>query len=79
MKNIIIQKLNDLNPELLEVIDESYLHKGHMENAIETHFHIAIKSKKLEGLSKIAQHRMINKLLEKELKESIHALSIEIL
>jgi BolA protein len=80
MRNKIIAKLEEnLNCNLLEVIDESYLHQGHIgyhKNG-ETHFKIIISSPDLQQLKKIDAHRKINKILQEEIN-SIHALSLEI-
>ncbi len=65
---------------LLEVIDNSHLHAGHVgaRDSGETHFKIIIKSDQLAQLNRIAAHRLINQILKDELKQ-IHALEIKIL
>jgi len=80
-KEIIEMKLNSLNPYFLEIIDETSLHKGHINGSqanIESHFRIVIKAKKLEGLSRLQQHRLINHLLKMEFSNTLHALTISI-
>jgi BolA protein len=72
-----------LRPDSLEVIDESAQHAGHMhhpggvEPRGETHFRIKVVSAAFSGKSRLARHRMINELVDVELKEGVHALAIE--
>lgn len=71
---------NALSPERLEVINESHLHAGHQESfdgTGETHFRIRIISDAFSGMPRLQRHRIINDLLEAELKETVHALAIE--
>jgi len=73
MQNTIEQKLTEtLQPEVLEVINESHMHSG---PATESHFKVVAVSNAFEGKMLIARHRMINSALAEELK-SIHALSL---
>ena len=44
-----------------------------------SHFSVTIKSEKLNGLSRVNGQRAIHKVLEKDLSEYIHALSIKII
>jgi len=80
-KETIQMKLSVLNPHFLEIIDESSLHVGHAGNPngnAESHFSIKIAVKKLNNLSLIEQHRVINNLLKEEFDNGLHALSINI-
>ncbi len=73
MQSKIEDKLNKiLQPEVLEVINESNMHSG---PATESHFKVIAVSKAFEGKMLIARHRMINEALADELN-SIHALSL---
>lgn len=56
----------EFEPEHLEVLDES--------DGCGGKFNVVIVSKKFEGKPLLARHRMVNSLLEEELKE-IHAFS----
>lgn len=69
---------SELSPEYLEVIDQSHLHEGHAGHnpGGESHFKLVISASKLEGLTRIEKHKIIHKILDEELKKSIHALSI---
>lgn len=77
----IRERLSTLNPQSLEIIDESHLHakhfKGDMSDA--THIRLKIKSSILDELKLHEQHRKINSLLDDEFKNGLHALSIKIL
>lgn len=71
----------ELNPEFLEVKNNSYLHKGHLgdDGSLETHFVIVIKCEELKKLTRIQAHQRINKLLKEEFVSGLHALEIKIL
>lgn len=76
----IEKKLNDsLSPTYLEVIDESESHRGHAgyRDGGESHFRVVIKSKAFEGKNRLSRQRMVMNALAEELKEQIHALSIQ--
>ncbi|KAL8448609.1 hypothetical protein Emag_003924 [Eimeria magna] len=70
-----------LSPSFLEIINESAAHKGHAGNPSphleETHFMLRIRSNKFRGKSLVQQHRLIYEVLRQELKEGVHALSIQ--
>jgi len=78
----IYQKLkNNLTISTLEIINQSSIHAGHVENSGsgETHFKIIISAKELEGKSRIVAHRLINDLLKSEfIKNGLHSLTIKI-
>ncbi len=63
-----------LNPEHLEVINESYMHN--VPPGSESHFKLFVVSEAFEGQKRVARQRVINKLLAEELKDKIHALSM---
>jgi BolA family transcriptional regulator, general stress-responsive regulator len=69
-----------LSPTVLEVIDESHLHAGHMgaRPSGETHFRVRCVSAAFNGKSRVAQHRLVNEALAHELSTSIHALALEL-
>lgn len=70
-----------LEPSLLEVVNESHLHKGHAgDNGTgETHFRVVVTAEKLRGLSRVAAQREIYRVLDDEMRNGIHALSISVL
>ncbi|MBW2292595.1 MAG: BolA family transcriptional regulator [Deltaproteobacteria bacterium] len=71
-------KLRDeLAASEIEVVDESHLHAGHA-GAREGggHFRVTIVSERFAGLSRVEAQRLIYRVLESEMKDEIHALSI---
>lgn len=76
----IKQKLEkELRPVELEVEDISYQHAGHAGirgSDGETHFNLKVVSEEFEGKSMFKRHRMIYSLLQDELQNGLHALSI---
>ena len=69
--------LNNLNIENIDIEDKSFLHKNHVGNQKNKfHLKITLKSDELKNMNKIESNKKIYKLLEKELKESIHSLQI---
>ena len=85
MKNEVANKIEVIlkkkfEPSQLEIIDESAAHIGHPGAAGGGgHFRIRIQSNKLDKLSRIQQHRLINKALNHLFQKEIHALAIEII
>lgn len=74
-------KLSILNPNFLEIINQSHLHANHYEEAKNgnTHFKIIIGSAGFKDLSRIKIHQLIYEILKEDLKTTIHALSIKII
>ena len=70
-----LQKKIDI--ESINIEDKSFLHKNHVGNK-EGKFHLKIilKSIELKKLSKIDSNKKVYKVLDKELKESIHSIQI---
>ncbi len=68
-----------LEPDHLDVIDESHLHKGHhgARPGGETHYRVRIAAAAFRGKSRLEMHRTINALLAGELAAGVHALAIE--
>ncbi len=67
------------SPVELSVIDESHHHAGHSGARPdgESHFKVKITADAFTGQSLVQCHRMINETLAEELKERVHALSIQ--
>ena len=75
MQQTITSKLEKaLSPEHLEVINESYMHN--VPEGSESHFKVVIVSDDFKDKMLLARHRLVNKVLEEELKGSIHALAL---
>jgi BolA family transcriptional regulator, general stress-responsive regulator len=66
-----------LQPELLEVEDNSHLHAGHAGAREGRHFTVRLTSDRFNGLSRIARHRLIYDALRQLIPRGIHALAIE--
>ena len=77
----IKKKLNEnFLPDVLEIIDESEQHAGHIgaRPEGETHFRVRMVSKFFIGKSRLESQREVYKVLKIELQERIHALSLEL-
>ena len=75
---IIKNKLQEqINIESINIEDKSFLHKNHSGNK-EGKFHlkINIKSNELKKLSRLESNKKVYKVLDKELKETIHSIQI---
>lgn len=66
-----------LTPSHLEVINESHMHS--VPPGSESHFKLVIVSPAFENLSLVQRHQKVNQVLADELKDRIHALSMETL
>lgn len=68
-----------LAPRHLEVIDESAAHASHFEGAGRgTHFRVRIAADRLDGLSRVAAHRIVYDALRPAFDAGLHALALEI-
>ena len=75
---IIKKKLiNQIDIKSINIEDKSFLHKNHKGNQ-EGKFHLKliIVSEELKNMNKIESNKKIYKILEKELKETIHSIQI---
>jgi BolA family transcriptional regulator, general stress-responsive regulator len=75
---LIKQKLSVLEPEKIEIVDESARHAGH-EGAKSGggHYLLIIVSRKFSGKSALARHRLVYTALQEMMHKSIHALSVK--
>ena len=69
-----------LEPDVLEVKDESDKHQGHEghKEGVLTHIHVTIGSKKFENITRIQRHKMVNAALAAEIKDFLHAIRVTI-
>ena len=68
-----------LDPEQILLIDNSNLHTKHKSfDSNKFHLKLIIKSEKLKKMEKIDAHKVIFSILSDEMKDTIHALEIEI-
>ncbi len=81
LETLIHEKLTAaFQPTTLEVINDSHKHKGHAGSpgTGQSHFTVRIEVAAFEGLSRVACHQLIYKVLDAEFKAGLHALSIKI-
>ena len=79
MRERILSKLQTaFDPVFLDVVDDSEAHRGHggYREGGNTHFNVTIKSSSFNGLSRVAQQRLINKELAQEFEDGLHALAL---
>lgn len=71
-----------LQPDHLEVIDESGAHAGHAGangTGFGTHFRVRISSPLFAGRPRVARHRLVYDALAEFIEQGVHAISIEAL
>ncbi len=73
----IRQRLTALQPESLELLDESAQHAGHAGAASGGgHYRLTIVSPHFAGLSAVARHRLVYQTLGDLMHGRVHALAI---
>jgi BolA family transcriptional regulator, general stress-responsive regulator len=71
------QRLSGLQPESLDIVDDSAKHAGHAGAASGGgHYQLTIVSKQFAGKPQVARHRLIYQALGDMMQRQIHALSI---
>lgn len=71
-------RLQGLDPDALDIIDESHLHAGHAgAQGGARHFRVRIVSRQFEGLGTLARHRLVYDCVRDLMPHPIHALAIE--
>jgi BolA protein len=75
----IRERLSTLQPQALELEDESAQHAGHAGSRPSggSHWRLAIVSEAFRGKTPVARHRMVYEALGDLMKRDIHALRIE--
>ncbi|MED5407610.1 MAG: BolA family protein [Pseudomonadota bacterium] len=76
---MIRQRLSaHLDPESIEIEDQSHLHAGH-EGAASGggHFEVVVVTRDFSGLNMLARHRLVYDALGEAMHNEIHALSIK--
>jgi len=78
MADRIRDKLATLAPQMLSVTDDSGKHAGHVaaKPGGETHFSVAVVSDRFVGMSRVERYRLVHALLDAELRDGVHALSL---
>tara|TARA_B100001250_G_scaffold276861_1_gene239343 strand:+ start:263 stop:529 length:267 start_codon:yes stop_codon:yes gene_type:complete len=79
-KNILSKLKKHLKPSFIEVVDESHLHANHNPDAKNggTHFKVEIISDIFQGKSNVEKHRIVYQILDFELKNGVHALTLNL-
>lgn len=73
-------RLNALEPDHLEVVDDSHHHVGHAGAADgRGHFTVLIVSNRFAGLGTLRRHRLVYEAVGDMMSTDIHALSIQAL
>ena len=76
----IRERLSALEPQSVELLDESGRHVGHAGAAAGgSHFRLVIVSPRFAGLDKLERHRMVYAALGPLMQREIHALAIQAL
>ena len=77
---IIKKKLSDqINIQNIEIEDKSFLHKNHKGNQEgKYHLKLNIVSDELKNMNRIESNKKIYKVLDQELKETIHSIQIQL-
>lgn len=78
MQERIVARLTALKPDLLDVVDESERHAGHVgaRDGGGTHYRIRVVSAQFERKSRVERHRLIYDLLTAEFADGLHALAL---
>jgi BolA protein len=65
-------------PSVLEVVDDSSRHAGHMgaSPSGETHYSIHMVSEAFAGQSRLSRSRAVHAALDEEFRDGMHALSL---
>jgi BolA family transcriptional regulator, general stress-responsive regulator len=88
LKEINVQRINkitsilqsSLNPEHLQIIDDSHKHHGHPgAQSGAGHFTLIISSLEFRNKTRLECHRLINNLLKDLFINDIHAMRIKII
>jgi BolA family transcriptional regulator, general stress-responsive regulator len=66
-----------LDPQAIEVGDDSHLHAGHAGAREGRHFHVRVVSERFAGLPRLARHRLVYHSLGSLAAQGIHALAID--
>ena len=80
LSSAIRERLAALEPESVEILDESGRHAGHLGAAAGgSHFRLTIVSARFAGCDPLARHRMVYAALGPLMQREVHALAIQAL
>ncbi|MBB2485989.1 BolA family transcriptional regulator [Mitsuaria sp. WAJ17] len=75
---VIEQRLREgLQPEQLEIQDDSAQHAGHAGAREGGHYTVRVVSERFRGLTRVARHRLVYDLMAELMRQGIHALVID--
>jgi BolA protein len=66
-----------LQPDSIEVQDDSHLHAGHAGAREGRHFTVTICSSRFAGVGRVGRHRLVYDALASLMPQGIHALAIQ--
>ena len=76
----LIERLQALEPEHLDVVDDSHRHAGHAGAADgRGHFTVLLVSNRFTGLNTLHRHRLVYEVVGDLMTTDVHALSIQAL
>lgn len=76
IENSLREKLTAaLAPEFLELNNESHMHG--LPSSAEKHFRLVAVSPKFKDMSRVERHRHVNAIVAEELKNHVHAFSVQ--
>ncbi len=78
LHDALVQALTtQLEPVVLELVDDSAAHAGHAGARAGAHFNLRIVSARFAGLPRISRHRLVYDALRPWMAEGVHALAID--
>ena len=76
---LLRERLAALEPEVLEIHDDSHEHAGHAEARGGGHFSVLIVSEAFSGLNRLSRHQQVYRMVGDLVPHPVHALSIKAL
>ena len=76
MPDLMRERLANLAPQHLDIIDDSARHRGHAGASQGGHYRLTIVSTAFAGKPPLARHRLVHQALGDLMQAGIHALSI---
>ena len=76
VQTAIEEKLQCLDPELIEVLNESHMHSVPANS--ETHFKVTLVSEAFSAVRKVQRHQKVYAILADELAGPVHALALHL-
>ncbi|MYN13664.1 BolA/IbaG family iron-sulfur metabolism protein [Pusillimonas sp. TS35] len=75
---LLRERLQGLSPIVLDIVDESHLHAGHVgARGGASHFRVRIWCDAFTGLGTVARHRLVYDCVRDLMPFPIHALAID--